>query len=266
MYYPHRPESEPTLITVREVAYDPLHRTRAKRRRRFWQRWLPPISLTLPTMLGIFVVLGFAGAIVLNALLLTQDDEIVYIVLPNEDIAYTSFTNANGISPIFTPEIQFWADEIVAWGKKYHLDPNLIATVMQIESCGDPNAGSSAGAQGLFQVMPFHFTAEEQQLGLMKDIETNATKGLNYLATGLKKANGHVGLALAGYNGGHGMIEWGWARFPAETRRYYYWGTGIYEEAHSGKLTSDRLNEWLAAGGASLCYQASLTQQTLAKR
>ena len=37
------------------------------------------------------------------------------------------------------------------------LDPDIIATIIQIESCGNPAARSTAGAQGLFQVMPFHF-------------------------------------------------------------------------------------------------------------
>ena len=58
-----------------------------------------------------------------------------------------------GIAPLFTPEIQHWAPQIVAWAGAVGIDPNMAATVMQIESCGDPNAVSSTGAQGLFQVM-----------------------------------------------------------------------------------------------------------------
>ena len=36
----------------------------------------------------------------------------------------------------------------MGWAEQYSLDPDIIATIMQIESCGDPNAVSSAGAQG----------------------------------------------------------------------------------------------------------------------
>lgn len=158
-----------------------------------------------------------------------------------------------GLSTIFTAEVQYWAANIAAWAETYQLDPNLIATVIQIESCGDPTAGSSAGAQGLFQVMPFHFTAGEDML----DIETNARRGLEYLKGALDRAQGDVGLALVGYNnGGYGAMNGGWA---AETRQYYYWGTGIFAEATSGAATSTRLQEWLAAGGSSLCRRASIS-------
>ena len=45
--------------------------------------------------------------------------------------------------------------------------------------------------------------------------------------------------------------------WPAQTQRYWYWGTGIYEEAASGAASSGRLQEWLNAGGASLCRTAA---------
>jgi soluble lytic murein transglycosylase-like protein len=160
---------------------------------------------------------------------------------------------ADGLSPVFTPEVRFWAPQIMAWAQAFGLDPNLIATVMQIESCGAPNVVSPAGAQGLFQVMPFHFTSGEN----MQDPATNAARGLGYLALGLQRAAGNVGLALAGYNGGHSQIGKHSSLWPAETRRYYYWGTGLYEEAAAGVATSARLQEWLNAGGASLCRTAA---------
>jgi len=153
---------------------------------------------------------------------------------------------------LFTPEVQRWSAQILAWAQAYHLDPNLIATVMQIESCGDPLARSPSGAIGLFQVMPFHFGAREDPW----DPETNARAGLSYLAEAWRKAGGNVAQALAGYNGGHTVIgrpeRWG-----AETRRYVYWGVGIYEDARRGAAQSARLQEWLEAGGRSLCEQAA---------
>jgi soluble lytic murein transglycosylase-like protein len=158
-----------------------------------------------------------------------------------------------GIAPLFTREIQHWAPQIVAWAAAYGLDPNMAATVMQIESCGDPNAESSAGAQGLFQVMPFHFSAGE----IMQDPDTNANRGMAYLAQGMELTGGDTGLTFAGYNGGHGTAAKGWAAWPNETQRYYTWSTGIYEDAVAGATSSDVLDQWLAAGGAGLCQQAS---------
>jgi soluble lytic murein transglycosylase-like protein len=157
------------------------------------------------------------------------------------------------LSPIFTKQIQHWGSDIVRWATAASLDPNLVAVVMQIESCGDPRAISRSGAMGLFQVMPFHFQITDNPF----DPDTNALRGLNYLSRSLEKAGGNARLALAGYNGGHGVIsrgEWTW---PAETHRYVLYGAPIYEDARSGAGTSTSLEEWYGKYGASLCRQAS---------
>jgi hypothetical protein len=159
---------------------------------------------------------------------------------------------AGVLSPVFTPEVRHWEAQIVAWAAAHELDPNLVATVMQIESCGDPNAVSIAGAQGLFQVMPFHFHEGEQ----MQDPETNARRGVGYLKAQLARTN-DPGMAMASYNGGPGVSSRPWAQWPAETQRYYEWGTGVYSEASSGAAESATLARWLRAGGASLCRQAA---------
>ena len=105
---------------------------------------------------------------------------------------------------------------------------------------------------GLFQVMPYHFTDSDDPY----DPDTNAKRGLAYLQRSLEKAGGQARLALAGYNGGIGVIGRSESSWAGETQRYAYWGSGIYAEASSGATESSRLQEWLAAGGASLCRQA----------
>jgi soluble lytic murein transglycosylase-like protein len=168
-------------------------------------------------------------------------------------VVAASAGGASVLSPVFTREVLHWSDQIVAWAAAHSVDPNLVATVMQIESCGAPGVVSSAGAQGLFQVMPFHFSPGEN----MQDPDTNAARGMAYLALGLQRAGGNAGLAMAGYNGGHSQIGKASSLWPRETQRYYYWGTGVYEAASTGQQTSDRLQEWLQAGGASLCAKAA---------
>ena len=158
-------------------------------------------------------------------------------------------TNAN-LAPLFTPEVDYWSASISRWANASGLDPNLVAVIMQIESCGNPFAVSSAGAMGLFQVMPYHFLITDNPY----DPDTNAARGLAYLKRSLDTANGQVNLALAGYNGGISVIASGFR--AAETIRYIYWGDGIYSDAAQGLSESPRLNEWLNAGGASLCRQA----------
>ena len=157
------------------------------------------------------------------------------------------------LAGFFTPEVLYWEDAILMWSLEWGLDPNLVATVMQIESCGDPNATSYAGAMGLFQVMPFHF--EEYENPYAPSI--NATRGLAYLSMSLNSHNGNIRLAFAGYNGGITNSFRSESAWPSETTRYTYWGVNIYQDASAGRSVSATLDEWLASGGASLCLQAS---------
>lgn len=158
------------------------------------------------------------------------------------------------ISLVFTPEVRYWQEDIARWSLIYRLHPNLIATVMQIESCGNPNVESISGALGLFQVMPFHFAEGEDPF----DPDTNAMRGLTYFAQGLALADDDVGMAFAGYNGGHGLIQISPTQWPLETQGYQYWGGGIYTDVEAGLLESPTLQDWLASGGASLCAQAAV--------
>jgi hypothetical protein len=159
------------------------------------------------------------------------------------------------LSPVFTPEVQYWKPWIMRWSAEYGVDPDILGTVIQIESCGHFLVNSPAGAQGLFQVMPFHFTEGEDML----NPDVNAKRGINYLLGGLRKADGHIGLAMAGYNGGWGVIDWGWAGWATETRNYYRWGSLIYMDALQNKKPEESaaLQEWLNAGGINLCRLAN---------
>ncbi len=178
---------------------------------------------------------------------------IMACILSQITVTSSAFTGGTGqIAPLFTPEIQYWEPQIVAWSAEWDLDPNLVATVMQIESCGHPRARSGAGAMGLFQVMPYHFQEGENPY----KPKINAKRGLSYLRNSLKSGGGSIQLAFAGYNGGINGAKRPKSAWPAETIRYTYWGTGIYKDAKAGKESSARLKEWLGAGGASLCVSA----------
>lgn len=160
------------------------------------------------------------------------------------------------LAQVFTPQVLYWQDDIVRWARERNLNPNLVATIMQIESCGDPYVSSSAGAQGLFQVMPFHFTNGENQL----DPETNVTRGLNHLVECLQLSNYDVGVSFACYNGGASVIYLPQSQWYDESRRYYRYGTGIYNDAIQGLRESPAVRGWLEDGGSGLCDRASSTQ------
>ena len=213
--------------------------------------WLPPLA----AMFIAFLLAAFAlnvpnqtSALINSAPIPTSNSSTAAFAINNSSAA-----TSNGISPIFTREIQYWSKDIVRWANAASLDPNLLAVVMQIESCGDPRALSRAGATGLFQVMPFHFHLGENPF----NPDTNALRGADYLSRSLQTASGNARLALAGYNGGIGVIsrgEWSWS---AETNRYVRFGGPIYQDASSGATSSPTLEEWYGKYGASLCRQAS---------
>ncbi|MCP4425566.1 MAG: lytic transglycosylase domain-containing protein [Chloroflexi bacterium] len=233
----------------------------------------PPYPSRQPTIsqgLRMLIILGFVTLVVITAVLFRPkliSGATVEASTSNESTVQTTDSKTGemtglaaagadiegGISPVFSPQVQYWEPQIVAWAEQFDLDPDIAATIMQIESCGDPKAASHAGAQGLFQVMPFHFDAGEAML----DPDTNARRGLAYYAERLQQTGGNIFLAFAGYNGGHVAAAGNWNSWANETQRYYTWSKGIYEDAKSGQSESATLQQWMQAGGASLCQQAS---------
>jgi hypothetical protein len=157
------------------------------------------------------------------------------------------------ISPIFTDEVQYWEAAIGSWSYTYRIPPNMIATIMQIESCGNPDALSPADAQGLFQVLQLHFEPGEDPF----DPNVNAMRAMLFFGDLLATTNFDTGLAFAAYNGGPSLIYRTPVEWPRESQQYQYWASGIYEEANMGLSQSPTLIEWLAAGGVSLCSQAA---------
>jgi len=201
---------------------------------------------------------GFQLHFILSVLLLIGSASLVWFTIKSNQgmlIKHDSKNPHSAIFSSFSPTVQYWAEDILSWSEDWSLDPLLIATVMQIESCGNPEAISPAGAHGLFQVMPFHFDADEDML----NAQINAQRGLCYLSQSYEKAGGIIPLTLAGYNGGHGQINRDANLWPEETKRYVQYGSEIYEDAANGNPRRVALNTWLEAGGALLCQQAEVS-------
>jgi soluble lytic murein transglycosylase-like protein len=216
-----------------------------KRHSGFLRRFLlPPISVIL------------VSAFLALFLIQIQVDTASTAPLPTEQALTKALPPDDGIADLFTPEVQYWEDEILEWSKEFDLDPNLVATVMQIESCGYERAKSVVDAKGLFQVMPHHFKKKDDPY----DPDTNAIKGLTYLRQSLI-SGGSTRMALAGYNAGIGRAKTAESDWPDETQRYVFWGHKIYQDAKIGKDHSGRLDNWLSRGGKNLCERAALYQK-----
>ena len=106
-----------------------------------------------------------------------------------------------------------------------HIDPALIAAVIYAETKFDPRT-SSAGAQGLMQILPAPRSFSRKLLGRHKlpdqrpgDAEVNIAYGSYYLRYLLDHYEGNEMLAVAAYNAGLANVD-GWvARAHARGRR-----------------------------------------------
>lgn len=87
----------------------------------------------------------------------------------------------------------------------YHLDPDLVNSVIHAESGFNSRAVSPKGARGLMQLMP----GTANQLGVSNafDPQANVTGGSRYLRELLERYNFDLVKALAAYNAGPQRVE-----------------------------------------------------------
>ncbi len=104
--------------------------------------------------------------------------------------------------------------------KRADLSPELVISVIHVESAFNPYAVSYVGAQGLMQVMPFW----KNELGRKEDnlinVATNLRYGCTILKHYLKREKGDWIRALARYNGSLGRTK-----YPEKVMNFWqkYW-------------------------------------------
>ncbi|MRI35339.1 hypothetical protein EOPP23_20480 [Endozoicomonas sp. OPT23] len=86
------------------------------------------------------------------------------------------------------------------------LSPEMVLALIQTESSFNRFAISSAGAQGLMQVMPFWKNVIGRPEDNLTDVATNLRYGSTILSYYLEKEKGNMTRALARYNGSLGKI------------------------------------------------------------
>ncbi len=131
----------------------------------------------------------------------------------------TATASCAGLTPAaLNQRARTWRPRIAAAASKHGLETDLLLALVRVESCFDSRARSSAGAEGLTQLMP----ATARSLGVSNsfDAESNLDGGARYLSHMLKRFGSET-LALAAYNAGPGNVDkyGGVPPFP-ETERY----------------------------------------------
>jgi cell wall-associated NlpC family hydrolase len=102
-------------------------------------------------------------------------------------------------------------------GATYGVSPTLLAAVAKTESGFNPSAVSSAGAEGLMQIMP----STASGIGVNPMDPQQAIDGAAKILSGDIAKFGSVPLALAAYNAGAGAVEkYGGIPPYAETQHY----------------------------------------------
>lgn len=150
-------------------------------------------------------------------------------------------------TPVATPRLQLMQDIIAAQAvpillssAQTRVSPALVLAVIAVESSGQSDAVSSAGAGGLMQLMPD--TAARFGVEDVLRAEDNIRGGVEYLDWLMQEFSDDAVLALAGYNAGEGAVR-SHAGVPpfAETRDYVPKVLAAYQLARSLCMTPPEL-------------------------
>lgn len=157
---------------------------------------------------GLWLGATAASAQVLS---LDADGHVSVLCTPAQNARPTSVAPMTTTPAVYAPMVARAA-------QAYQLAPDLLDTLIREESGYDARAVSKKGAVGLTQLMP----ATAKALGVDPyDPQQNIMGGAALLRHLLDAYDGHIDLALAGYNAGQGAVaKYGGMPPYAETREY----------------------------------------------
>lgn len=126
--------------------------------------------------------------------------------------------------------------EIAAAAREFGVEEAIVRAIIHAESAYNPTALSRAGAQGLMQLMPP--TARRFGVTDSYDAAQNIRGGVQYLSWLLKRFNGNLTLAAAGYNAGEGAVDRHGGVPPYSETQYYVKRVAQLAERYRGATTT----------------------------
>lgn len=131
---------------------------------------------------------------------------------------------------------QAYHAEIAAAAREFGVEEAVVRAVIHAESAFNPAALSRAGAQGLMQLMPA--TARRFGVSDAYDASQNIRGGVQYLSWLLRRFNGDLTLAAAGYNAGEGAVARHGGVPPYSETQYYVKRVAQLADRYRGELGS----------------------------
>lgn len=205
------------------------------------RRW----SLAIAALLSAFVVTVDARA---DIYVYTDADGVTHFTNVRKagaKLYVRSQPNKNKTRPGVTPvppsdksleRFTRYDQAIIEAATLYQLPQELVRAVIKVESDYDPRAVSTAGAQGLMQLMPE--TALRMQIRDSFDPRLNILAGTRYLRILANTFNGDIQLTVAAYNAGEGAVARHGGIPPyAETQAYV---TKVLHFYHRYRTLRDR--------------------------
>lgn len=127
-------------------------------------------------------------------------------------LAMATLSQGPGGKSVAAPRLQHMQEIAESYGTDIltatigtNVSPALVLAVIGIESAGRPDALSTAGAQGLMQLIPA--TAERFGVTDSADTTQNIKGGVAYLDWLMKHFNNDPLMVLAAYNAGEGAVD-----------------------------------------------------------
>lgn len=155
----------------------------------------------------------------------------------------------------YTNTVEQWRPQIDEWAVSYDVDRDVIATVLQVQTCGNKHFSHDIeNRHGLFGVKRSDFASGLDPY----DLDTNVKVGMGILDQVYHQTN-EVGLVFAGWKSRNAMIS-SFDAWPREAMRFYWDALPIYNGAKSGDGGA-AAREWLASpNGQYLCNNVKIYQ------